>query len=722
MLYLIRILIGGLVPLAAAYGLGALVFRNRAVPRTVLLAVGTAIESSLIFLLLQSGAAAPGAFAALGLISVLPLAWIRPTSSNEAAVQPLGPFARRLFMLVFVAYGVLYFVQALAPEVEFDGFTYHLGLPAEYIRLRGFPDRIGFFELLPQGMEMLYTFAFLVGKHSAAKLCHFAYLAMTPPLMVVIARRLGLADVVAWAAACFYVCAPVVGIAGSSVHNDAPLVFLMLAVFYLLLRWHQEGDSRLLIPAGLAAGFCYAIKLPGLMVPALAAAFVFSRQRVRPAALVALAAALMIAPWMLRSTLLTGNPFAPLLNRWFPNEWFHISTEQDLVRRFHAYGGKSYWTLPLELTIGAGMEGIFGPLFLLSPLALAAVRKKAGRVLLAASVVMVVPWLLNHGARFLMPAAAFGSLALAMALPRPVLWAAVAFHAVACWPQVIPLYARPGTWQFKEFPWRAALRLESERDYLRRITPEFPAVELLELTGEQDRTFCLVGTPRAYITRDTLEFWHSAEADRLMDTLKVAGVYNRDPFFNLRAEWTPEPLRAVRFRLLRGYPAEWCVHEVELYSPGGRLGPRRQWVLDAWPNRWETPAGLDDNRATRWRTWEPMRRGMYFQIDFGRPLVLNRAVLLSHTPLYRVPVEFDGLGIDGHWRRLGEDTVGELRAGEDMRRPAIRALKRAGFRYLLVPTGADGAGPLGTAMVNHLTEWGLRDAGTRAGLHLLRVP
>ena len=105
-------------------------------------------------------------------------------------------------------------------------------------------------------------------------------------------------------AAVFYFCAPVAGITGSSSYNDAAGVFFMLAAFYLLLE-EREGY---LLPAGVLAGFCYAIKLPGLMVVAGALLFLAVRRRWKPALVLAAGAALTVAPWMLHALVLTGNP------------------------------------------------------------------------------------------------------------------------------------------------------------------------------------------------------------------------------------------------------------------------------------------------------------------------------------------------------------------------------------------------------------------------------
>jgi 4-amino-4-deoxy-L-arabinose transferase-like glycosyltransferase len=106
---------------------------------------------------------------------------------------------------------------------------------------------------------MLYTVAYAFGRHAAAKLVEFAFFVATVPLMLRIGARLGMNSTASLAAAVFYFCAPVAGLTGSSSYNDAAGVFFALGAFYLLLG----ENERHLIPAGLMAGFCYAIKLPG---------------------------------------------------------------------------------------------------------------------------------------------------------------------------------------------------------------------------------------------------------------------------------------------------------------------------------------------------------------------------------------------------------------------------------------------------------------------------
>ena len=421
-------LFGAAFVLTTAYALGNLILR-RPTPPEIRLALGAAIESAIVYVLLLCHVAHWGAFLAMGVISFL-AAWRFRTVQGPA--EPVR--IPRAAWLIFGAYGVWYLVNALAPETVADGITYHLGLPSEYLRLGGFPERPTFYELIPQGMEMLYTVAFAFGRHAAAKLVEFAFFLATVPLFFRIGQRLGLPDLAALVAAVFYFCAPVAGLTGSTSYNDAAGIFFALATFYLLLETVPSVPGFWI---GIIAGFCYAIKLPGAVVPLGAVLFVAMQRRWRTATLIIAGAALMIAPWMLRDLVLTGNPFAPLMNSVFPNAYMHIATEQELASNLRSLGGIAPWQVPWELAFGDRLTGTFGPLFFALPFGLLALRSRSGRVLWAAALLLALPWITNTGARFLMPAAALAGLALGMALPRPAAWAAIILQAVLCWPNVL---------------------------------------------------------------------------------------------------------------------------------------------------------------------------------------------------------------------------------------------------------------------------------------------
>jgi hypothetical protein len=726
LLTFLSILFGAFLALGVAWALGNLCLRRLPAPRTIVLAVGAAAESYLVFLLLLAGAANRITFALVGLgcAALLARLRVRAPRFEEPAKTPAGRAALGLTAAALAFYGALYLVNALAPEIQPDAAGYHLGLVSEYVRTGRFPSRVGFYEMMPQGLEMLFVPAFAFGRHSAAKLVQFAFLLATLPLMLGVGRRLHLPDGAALAAAAIYFCAPVVGVSGTCAYNDAALVFFVLATLYLLLVWRDARDTRYLAAAGVTAGFCYAIKMPGLVVLPLALAFVIAETRAirRETAVPLLAAGLAaIAPWMLRDVIMTGNPVAPLFNRIFPNPYFHVGIEKELAGGLGSLSGMAPWRIPWELAMGGRFQGILGPVFLAAPLGLLALRRRAGRLCWLAAVLLAAPWLWNAGTRFLMPSLPFLALALVMALPKPAVWACIAVQAAGCWPQVIGFYDREHIWRLHDWPWRAALRIEPENDYLWNRLDDYKIARVLEHdTKPGERIFSLISVATAYTDREVLQFWHSAQAQQLNDTLRLVSVYRNESFFEVRAGWPARPLWGVRIRVTQSYPADWCIHDIMLFSGEYRIFNSPQWRLRARPNVWELPLALDENQATCWRTWEPMRAGMYVEAAFDRAQVLSGAVMTSHTPIYHVPFEFYGRGRDG-WRLLTDRPDVVLKPLPDLRLAASRAIRNAGFQYILAATGEEGNGLLGTAFAGHEGEWGLEKAGYAGRVTLYRI-
>ena len=96
-------------------------------------------------------------------------------------------------------------------------------------------------------------------------------------------------------------------------------------------------------------------------------------------------------------------------------------------------------------------------------------------------------------------------------------------------------------------------------------------------------------------------------------------------------------------------------------------------------------------------------------------------MLVTHTAAFRVPLEVYGLDAQGRWHLLSNTPQAIPRAPQDIRLEASRAIKRAGFRYVLVPTGAGGNAPIGNILVGHETEWGMERVGEAGRFFLFRV-
>jgi hypothetical protein len=535
------------------------------------------------------------------------------------------------------------------------------------------------------------------------------------PLIVLTARRLKLTDTQGYTAALLYFIAPVVGLSGTCAYNDAALVFFALATFYLLLL-DQPGC------AGITAGFCYAIKFTGLLVPVLAVAYVlWTRRSLRPAIRVTVGALPMTIPWMLRALILTHNPLAPLFNGLFPNLYFNPVSEHNLTQALSSYNG---FTWPHALWIwgiDGTAQGVIGPLILAAPLALLALRKPAGRLLLIAFILLLAPLAFNTGTRFLMPSLPFLTLALVTALPRRAFLPLAVLQAVVCFPPVILHLEQPQSWALKGFPWRAALRLQSEPEYLQSAASDYTVARFIEEhTTPKDRIFAICGVSTLYTARDILEYWHSDRAQRYTAALQTAFTHTLT--VNTRAEWQPTLLSGIRFISTADLPLEWSIFDVRLFSPGGFLYNSPQWTLIGSPNPSAAAAAFDGNRTTFWTTRIPQRRGMFLEAGFDHPQLLDSVQFLiaANAPQPGFAVE-GRLPHDRNWKLLADRFNGKVQGPQDLRRDAVHALHLADFSLIAVYTKGDDLSAIGRDMANHPAQWSLRDLGGIGDFHLMKI-
>ncbi len=741
-----RIVFGGGFTVAVAWALGRWFLRwtgaderlARGERLIFAFGLGAAWLSQLVFLLSAAQLAYAPVFLVAG--TALLIAGARGRASPPAPLPDGSGLPRPLallLLLVTAAYGYLYLAHTLAPEIGPDAASYHLGLVSRYLREHGFSRlTTNLYAALSQGVEMLFLFAFAFGRHSAAKVIHFAFLAATAGAMVCFGRRFGLGAAAPLAAVLFAV-SPVVGADAASAYNDVALAFYAFLTFYLLLMWEQTRARALRPAIGVAAGFCYAIKYTGFLAVPFALGFLIWKSRPSPirdwlptAARVTLVAALFVLPWMAKSTIIFGNPVAPFFNRLFPNPHVHVSWESFYGWRMRHYAGmgERSWTeyleVPLQLTArGDKLAGFLGPVFLLAPLGLAALRQPVGRRLWAAALIFALPWLANHGTRFLIPSLAFVSLAMAMALwraPRRIALAlslaVVVGHAASSWPSVVDRWnRRPYLWRLAAAPWKAALRLEPEAAYLRPRLPESYVAQMIEaIVPPGAKVFAPSGNvAEAYTSRDVLVSFQSATGEVLMDHLLVPVEYGADPVWNIRYEWSPRELTGVRLVQMGSDSFQrWSIHELVLFSGTERLEPQPDWLLRARPNPWGAGLAVDGNLATRWRSWQPLYPGMRYQVDLPRPVRLTALELHTSADHPQARLELEGRDPSGRW--LGLDSR-ERRSPlypsrQEMKRLATRALKWQGIDYLVTDIRPRG-GPnlIAPDIDKDPLAWGLRE-------------
>jgi hypothetical protein len=707
-LTVLAILFGWLFTVATAWALGTLLLRKLSLvfyfweERLFAFLVGAALLSAIVFVLCAAHLAWKPLFLVLGLAIIFYALRMGAHHPRGESFAPLPWRWRWVFLAVFSVFTVLYFINALEPESSPDGMAYHLGVVAKYQRNHGFPHiTTDIYASLSEGVELLFLWAFEYGRHSAAALVHYAFFIALVFLILTYARRIGRPGV-GVAAALFTYASPVVGLDGTVAYIDVGITAVLFALFYLLQIWDQERNPQLLLPIGILAGFSYAVKYTAFIAVPYALCFIawkLWRARkpiLRPILMVSMLALAFIVPWMVKSWIEVANPFSPFANRIFPNPYVHISFEDTYRKYMRVYALTSYWQIPWQVTVRGDLTtGLIGPLFLLTPIALLALRFREGRQLLLAGLIFGAAYLTNVGTRFLIPAIPFISLSLALALCglEWLLLVLVAAQAISCWPNVVQRYCSPAAWRLAKVSPKAALRIQPEEAYL-KDNLGYDLARMIEGSVPTDaKVFSFAQPGTAYTSRQILVGYEGAFNELLQDILWTPMFRDFQPTRILTFQFSPRQLRKVRVVQTASVPeAQWSVAELRVFAGGHELSRDPAWRLTAHPNPWDIQLAFDNSAATRWRSWQPPEPGMYLEIDFPGDQELDSVVVESSGDSSATKIKLDGLAGDGQWSTVAAAPIESLRLSRmSLRQAATAELKARGVRYVLVTDDNIGA-------------------------------
>ncbi len=728
-------LLAAAVTYAVSYSLGAMLLGAlrvrlyRSEVRFFSFVLGSACLSTLIFALNAAGMARRGVFYTLALVVLGLAAWRRVYRPAGEPFPPLPRLWSVVFWAVFSTFTFLYVTKAMAPETSSDGVAYHLGLVTRYLREHRFAAittdlRASF----PQGLEMLFEFAFTIGRHSGAAMVEFLFLLVLPFGILSYARRIG-KPIAGVAGALLVYLSPVVGRTGTIAYVDVAAATVAFAVFCALQLWMEERTAAFAAIVGILSGFAFAIKYTGVAAVVYAvgflcvAAFRSGKRDWRAPAIASASAAFVMMPWLIKNAIVVGNPVSPFLNRVFPNPYVYPWFEAYLNVTYREMGGVKLTEIPLELTVyGLRLSGLLGPLFLLAPFALLALRNRHGRQVLLAATVFAVPYFSNIGARFAIPALPFVALAMAMAvesLPAVVL-AALALHAVLSWPAVIPMYAQRDAWCLGPPAWREALRLVPEETVLRDVVPGYEMGRLLDrLVPDGGRVFNLALENTAYHSRELVSHWASAFGLRMRETLLTATRPHSLPGCRAVMSFPQIEARRVRVVQSRDHRDPMQVFELRVYRNGSELARDPRWRLRASANPWEVQAAFDASLATFWTSLDPAKAGDYLQIDFAHPVQLDRIEMDLPEALTESGVEFhvEMETPGGVWRAVpAESKMVAIPLPPQPRRAAIEELKSHRIGWLLCHDGDE----ISQDFSARWGQWGIKEVAASGGYRLWR--
>ncbi len=727
------ILLATALTYSCCYSAGALLLRGvraklcRSEHRYFSFVTGSALVSTLIFLLTAAGQARKPVFLLATIPIILVAVWQRRARPLTLVESPgaKAAFAWRIFFwAAFLAFTFWYLPNALGPETSPDGTSYHVGLIARYLREHRFPRiTTNMYANLSEGIEMLFLYAFSVGRHSAAAMVEFLFLLALPFGILSYARRIARPRAGIIAALLVYA-SPIVGRAGTVAYIDVAGAAVAFALFYAVQLWREDSTPRLAAMIGILAGFAYAVKYPLAVGILYAAGFIaFSLRRnwsaaIRQVAILCLCAFALMTPWLAKNAIFVSNPFSPFLNRVFPNPYIYTGFEKEYVAAFRHMNGVTLPEVPIEATVEGGrLTGLIGPVFLLAPLGLLALRHRYGRQVLLAGAFFLVPYFQNIGTRFLIPVLPFMALALAFVIDefRGTAPLVLGAHLFLSWPTHVPYYANQYVWRIEKADWAAALRRIPEDTYLARTLDDYEMCRLIERTVPPGQPIlsASMGT-QAYQSHELIVPYESALGNRLGDIL--FRVTSEDLQTRRRLTYSFPLTEARRFRIVQTVtaPAPVLIAEVRLYRAGGELPRSSEWRLRSSVNPWDLPAAFDNSPITVWTAGQDTSRGMYIQVDLGRAQQVDSITVDLPRNLTWAAMRID-VERGGSWQTVASEpkVVSGPWPGR-ARRAAIEELKANGVHWIVTKDGE----PLANDFTNRAARWGITQAAFSRGYRL----
>ena len=284
--------------------------------------------------------------------------WLRnhpkPAPADPAPSEAYS-WLERLCCVAMAMVAGLTLISALAPITSWDAGAAHLAVASDYAREGRIQLLTGnVYSMYPQLLQGVFAYLFhMSGERGPALFC-WAYGLLACATIFVMGKRL--ADRRAGIlAAAFLATAPFTISQIGTVAIDLPFAATTLAVLLCWMNWRDEQKRIWLILAGVLAGSACGMRHTGYIVSVLIALGVLWEGRSRRTILLFCAVTLCAAlPWLLRSYLLVGNPFFPLLDSLFPQDIFAYHQETRLgkhetIQGMSLGGFLSYpWTMVMN--------------------------------------------------------------------------------------------------------------------------------------------------------------------------------------------------------------------------------------------------------------------------------------------------------------------------------------------------------------------------------------
>ncbi len=211
----------------------------------------------------------------------------------------------------------------LAPPIARDVLIHHLAIPKLWINHGGFYETPwAVYSYYPMNLELLYLVSLYFGNDIIPNLIHLGF-GIGTALLIYFYLKSRFNQIAGLLGFLIFISTPVISKLSTMAYVDLGMIFFITASVLSFIRWRdcEYFHSRwLLISAvamGLALGTKYSSLVPWFFIT-LAIIFIYSRdtgnsgKAIKYGLIYFIISLAVFSPWLVKNTILTGNPFYPL--------------------------------------------------------------------------------------------------------------------------------------------------------------------------------------------------------------------------------------------------------------------------------------------------------------------------------------------------------------------------------------------------------------------------
>jgi len=505
-----------------------------------------------------------------------------------------------LWPLLFIALALATLIPALAPPAmsDWDSLAYHLAVPKLYMQ-HGGTYHIGIMSHsnFPMLMEMLYLPAVALNLPEAARTLNWMFGILLVGAVWGMAKKY-FGDRAAMNAALGIAGMPIVLFIATTAYIDLMTALYTVMAVFLLVNHLRTRERPYLVGAAVAAGFAASTKMTGLvtipliLIWLLVDRLITERKFEWKLGLTFAGIALAVcAPWYVKTSIYTGNPFYPFFYGIFGGRGW-TAEMAAVYSRSQAHFGMGHditallmlpWNLAMHSERFYDTPGLFvGPIFLIAiPILFLAKYKSRELIgLLGFFAAYLAIWFgLSHQSRYLVPA--FAVLAvLVSGLVHTDERLANARRTLTLVFALTALFGIFTIWPAIKSSAPVVFGQESRDDYLSRSLDIYRADQFVNERLPANARIALMGDTRGYYLNRAYtwaDWGHKAEFSRRYSSaedfagyLKSRGITHvmiDSGFFPKRGEGADVYYSAIDKSLLtRVYPGEGVQGRVGVYE------------------------------------------------------------------------------------------------------------------------------------------------------------